>query len=110
MIMPNLTRDRRRYPRVPCDRPVKVRCGVTGKYVAGQTLDVSDGGCLMRLDGDQSVKAGQSVRVGIAYRTNQALILADDMVEGTVVRRLGHGGAQHVAVTFENATILAEAG
>ncbi|MEM7624873.1 MAG: PilZ domain-containing protein [Planctomycetota bacterium] len=110
MIMPTLTRDRRRHVRVPYERPVKIRCAVTGKYIAGQTLDISDGGCLMWLDGRQSVKAGQSVRVGIAYRTNQTLILADDMVEGTVVRRLGHGDAQHVAVSFENSTVLAEAG
>ena len=109
MIMRNMTLDRRRHVRVPCDRPVKVRCGVTGKYLGGETVDLSDGGCLMRLDGRISVAAGQSVRVAIARRKHQPLILADDMIEGTIVRRLGHGDCQHVAVSFENSTVLAEA-
>lgn len=110
MIMPNLTRDRRRFVRVPCERPVKVRCAVSGKYLAGETVDMSDGGCLMRLDRRVVVEAGQAVRVGIAHRRGQGLILADDMVEGKIVRRLGHGDTQQVAVSFENSTILAEAG
>lgn len=110
MIMPILTRERRRSPRLRCEKPVKVRCGVTGKYLAGETVDLSDGGCLMRLDRRVIVESGQAVRVGIAHRQLQSLILADDMVEGRIVRRFGHGDAQHVAVSFESSTSLAEAG
>ena len=110
MIMPLLTRERRRTPRIRCEKPVKVRCGLTGKYLAGETMDVSDGGCLMRLDRRVIVESGQTVRVGIAHRPLQSLILADDMIEGKIVRRFGHGDAQHVAVSFETSTSLAEAG
>ncbi len=110
MIMPLLTRDRRRSTRIACEKPVKVRCGMTGKYLSGETVDVSDGGCLMRLDRRVIVEAGQMVRVGIAHRPIQSLILADDMIEGKIVRRFGHGDTQHVAVSFVSATILAEAG
>jgi len=111
MIMPILTRDRRRSTRIPCEKPVKVRCGLTGKYLAGETIDVSDGGCLMRLDRRVMVEAGQTVRVGISHRPIQSLILADDMAEGKIVRRFGHGDAQHVAVSFDTSALkLAEAG
>lgn len=110
MIMPILTRDRRRSARIACEKPVKVRCGTTGKYLAGETVDVSDGGCLLRLDRRVIVETGQSVRVGISHRPVQALILADDMVEGKIVRRFGHGDTQQVAVSFETSTVLAEAG
>ncbi|MEM1107507.1 MAG: PilZ domain-containing protein [Planctomycetota bacterium] len=111
MIMPILTRDRRRSPRVPCEKPVKVRCGQTGKYLTGETVDVSDGGCLMRLDRRVIVETGQNVRVGIAHRPVQTLILADDMIEGHIVRRFGHGDTQHVAVSFGSSeTGFAEAG
>ncbi|MEM9420523.1 MAG: PilZ domain-containing protein [Planctomycetota bacterium] len=110
MIMPILTRDRRRSPRVPCEKPVKVRCGMTGKYLSGETIDISDGGCLLRLDRRIIVQAGQTVRVGIAHRQLQSLILADQMIEGTIVRRFGHGDAQLVAVSYESTTSLAEAG
>ncbi|MEM9881534.1 MAG: PilZ domain-containing protein [Planctomycetota bacterium] len=110
MIMPLLARDRRRHVRVACDRPVRLRCGVAGRSVSGQTMDVSDGGCLMRLDGRCRVEPGESVRVGFARRPGQVLIFADDMVQGTVVRRLGHDESQHVAVRFEHVTTLAAAG
>ncbi len=109
MMIAHFVRDRRRHVRMPLERPVKVRSGVTGRYIAGRTVDISDGGCLLRLEGFHHLAAGQSVRVGIAYRPGQSLLLADDMLEGTVVRRLGHGDTQHVAITFENANTLAEA-
>lgn len=107
MVKPSLVKDRRRHLRVPCDRAVKVRCGVTGKYVAGRTVDLSDGGCLLELEERVAMTAGQAVTVGITHRPLQALILTDDMVAGTVVRRLGHAGLQHVAISFENARVLA---
>lgn len=101
MILPNLTADRRRYPRVAMTRPVKVRHGVTGKYVAGETIDLSDGGVLLRLEKAMGIEPGQPVRVGIVHSPRQALILADEMIEGRVIRRLGHGDTQHVAVSFD---------
>ncbi|MEM6459300.1 MAG: PilZ domain-containing protein [Planctomycetota bacterium] len=110
MIMPLLARDRRRHVRVACERPVRVRCGWAGRCLSGQTLDVSDGGCLMRLDRGDQVEPGDPVRVGIAHRPGQALIFADNMVSGTVVRRLGHDETQHVAVRFEHVTTIAAAG
>jgi c-di-GMP-binding flagellar brake protein YcgR len=110
MIMPYLARDRRRHLRVTCAKPVRLRCGVTGKCLEGQTLDVSHGGCLLRLQGALAIKPGQAVRVAIARRQLRSLMLADDMVEATVMRRLGHDDAQHIAVSFENTTALAQAG
>ena len=110
MMKSSVVRDRRRHLRVACQRPVKVRCGVTGRYVSGHTVDVSDGGCLLRLDGPVGIQPGQSVTVGIAQHRLQSLFLHDDMLAGTVVRRLGHGFTQHVAVAYENARVLAIAG
>lgn len=109
MILPRIARDRRRHVRVPSRRPVRLRCDATGRSLTGQTLDISDGGCLMRLDGLETLESGQAVRVGIAHRAHLGLVLTSQMLEGTVVRRLGHGEAQHVAVSFETSTVLAEA-
>jgi c-di-GMP-binding flagellar brake protein YcgR len=110
MTASSLSRDRRRHLRVPCEKSVKLRCGVTGKYLAGESVDLSDGGCLLRLDAHVRVEPGRPVRVGIAHRRTAGLIRADDMIEGTIVRRLGHGGMQHVAVSFQNVSALAAAG
>ncbi|MEM8738288.1 MAG: PilZ domain-containing protein [Planctomycetota bacterium] len=110
MILPRIARDRRRHPRVPAAHPVKLKCGITGRYLAGRTIDVSDGGCLLQLDRSTPVSLGQPVRLGIARRAHAPLLMADDMVRGTIVRRQGQSDAQHVAVAYENATALAEAG
>lgn len=111
MILPNLTADRRRFPRVAMTRPVKVRHGVTGKYVAGETIDLSDGGVLLRLDKSIGLEPGQAVRVGIVHSPRQVLILADEMTEGRVIRRFGHDDTQHVAISFDcdRSSHLAEA-
>lgn len=110
MMKPSVVRDRRRHLRIASERPVQVRCGTTGRYIAGHTVNVSDGGCLLRLDGPVGVTAGQSVTVGIAPRRLRTCFMHDDMQAGTVVRRLAHDGTQHVAVAFENARVLAVAG
>ena len=104
-----LSRDRRRHPRVALRRPVKLRHGITGKFLSGYTVDLSDGGCLLRLDGGQRLDAGQSVRVGVATNPDHCLILSDQMLEGTVLRRLGHDRSQHVAIAFEHVDSLATA-
>ena len=109
MILPYCPQDRRRHPRAAVHRPVKLRHGVTGKFISGYSIDLSDGGCLLRLDGGQRLSPGQSVRVGVADYPNQALILADDMLEGTVLRRLGHGDSQHVAIAYAHVDSLAAA-
>jgi len=91
--------ERRRHPRVEVHRPAKLFCGITGRYLGARTCNVSEGGVLLEVNHPSLLVAGQQVRVGIAWN-NGALLNADDMSAATVVRSLGLGEAQTVAVKF----------
>ena len=110
MIKPYYLHERRRHQRVSCDQPVQVRCGVTGRYVLGHTVDISEGGCLLRLERPIAVQPGQSLRLSIAHRSLQSFLLGDDILDCRVVRRHGHDFTQLLAVSFEDSLVLAQAG
>lgn len=102
--------DRRRHPRVSIDLPVKVRNQFSGKYGAGQAVNISAGGAMLRLSFGPMLTPGQPIRVGIAGTRRSAVIPAESMRDATVIRSHGLGRAQHVAVRFEAAAALADAG
>ena len=110
MIKPYFLHERRRHPRVSCEQPVQIRCGFTGRYVSGHTVDLSESGCLLRLERPIAVQPGQSLRITIARRSLQTFMLGDDMVDCVVVRRHGHDFTQLLAVSFEDSLVLAKAG
>ena len=76
---------------MPAHHQVKLKCEQTaGKYIPGTTQDVSDGGALLMLE-------------------HPRLLVSEEFVEATIVRSLGHGDTQHVAVRYARPQRLAEA-
>lgn len=104
------TPERRRDPRIPAQHAVKLKCEQTGgKYIAGATDNVSNGGAMLKLDHPRLLVTGQTVLVGIVRNPTCGMLTAEDFVEATIVRSLGHGPTQHVAVRYDRPQRLAEA-
>jgi nitrous oxidase accessory protein NosD len=99
--------DRRREGRFALDRPVKVQCLETGRYLAGRTINVSPGGALVEVAHPSLLVPGQRVKLGVSWVRQQAVLAARDMAEATVVRSLGLGPRQSVAVCFDQRQELA---
>jgi c-di-GMP-binding flagellar brake protein YcgR len=104
------TPERRRDPRIPVSHLVKLKCEQTaGKYIPGSTHDVSDGGAMLVLDHPRLLTTGQKVQIGIAKDPTRGMLASEDFVEATIVRSLGHGETQHVAVRYARPQRFAEA-
>ena len=99
--------DRRRAARVKVCRPVKLQCTATGKYYRGRTKDLSIDGVWLEADHPSGFAVGQTVRVGIAWSDRHSVLNASGMPHGTVVRCLGLGAQQHLAVHFQHPQVLA---
>lgn len=99
-------KDRRQGRRHPISRPVKLRCLITGKYMVGQTYNISSSGALLEIDRPSLLINGQRLAVGVAWTRQQALLHEDDMAHATVIRSLGLGRIQHVAVEFDHVYAL----
>ncbi|MEM1097973.1 MAG: PilZ domain-containing protein [Planctomycetota bacterium] len=102
--------DRRRFRRVRLDRPIKLRCADEERSQHAECVDASAGGVLLRLQCEHRFEPGRRVRVGIPADRDTGLILADDLVEATVVRCLSHGDAHYLAAAFDVPVFLADAG
>lgn len=99
--------ERRRFARQFVHQPVKVQCQLTGRYLAGQTEDLSAGGSRMWLQCPSLLVPGQRVKVAIAGPA-AGLLRGADMVDATVVRSLGDGRGQHLAVQFDHTLAMAQ--
>ncbi len=103
----NVNRDRRRAARTQAALPVKLQCVGTGKYAGGHTRNLSASGVLVEVDRPSLLAVGQLVRLGIAWTPRQTVIRSSDMTEGTVIRSLGLGRRNHVAIRFQQSVDLA---
>jgi len=104
------TPERRRDPRISASHAVKIKCDQSaGHFIPGQTHNVSDGGAMLMLEHPRLLTRGQKIQVGIAHNPTQGMLTADDFVEATIVRSLGHGEMQHVAIRYERPQRFAEA-
>jgi hypothetical protein len=101
--------ERRRDARLALQRPVKIQCAQTGRYLAGRTRDLSAGGALLEVDHPSLLVAGQRLRVGVGWTSQQMLLRQDDLAQATVVRSLALGATQTVAVCFDQRQQLAAA-
>jgi hypothetical protein len=102
--------ERRREARLEVSQPVKVQCLETGRYLAGRTRNLSTGGALLEVLHPSLLVPGQRLRVGVARNERQAILASRDMAEAIVVRSLGLGGSQNVAVCFAQPQQLAAVG
>jgi len=106
-----MTLERRRDRRYALTRPVKLQCDQMGvKFLPGAMVNISAGGAMLTVDYTQRLQLGQEVRLAIASVAHQALLTADEALNGTVIRSLGCGGTQHVAIRFHKPHQIAEAG
>ena len=102
--------ERRRHPRYPHRAPAKLCDELTGKYLPGETLNLSASGALVRVQAPTRLTPGRRVRLGIAPHASRSILRVNDMPWAVVRRCLGHDEAQHVAVEFVNTSQLAQAG
>lgn len=98
--------ERRCHARRPLERPVKLRCVHSGRYMAGRIKDISDNGALLEICQPSLLVPGQEVEIGIVWDRRKAVLDSDHMLKGSVVRSLGMGGTQHVAIQFEHTVTL----
>lgn len=94
--------ERRSEMRIPVTRPVKMRCMHTGKFMVGQTMNLSPGGMLVEVERPSLLVAGQRLEMGISFEAPHGLIRSSDLLGGTVTRSAADGGSQRVAVQFDH--------
>ena len=104
------TQERRRDARIPLSKPVKVQCAHTGRYLRGRTDNLSASGALLEIEHPSLLVPGQRLKVGIAWNRSQTVLEQGGLAEAVVVRSLGHGESQRVAVRFAQRQTLAIAG
>ena len=95
------SQERRKDTRIALQRPVKVQCEMTGRYLAATCRNISATGMLLEIHHASLLVQGQRLRVGIAWNTHDALIRNANMTEAVVVRSLGLGGRQQAAICFD---------
>jgi hypothetical protein len=78
--------DRRAYPRLSAHWPCKVYNPISGRYIPGETMDVSENGAQIMLAWDTNLGPGQTLSIGIARKRRQGIIRTDTMFDATVVR------------------------
>ncbi len=105
-----ITTDRRHGRRLPISRPAKLRCLETGKYMAGRTKNISTTGAMLEVDRPSLLVNGQRLAVGIAWTRRDNPLHHEHLVQATVVRSLGLGKVQHVAVRFDTPQPMANVG
>ena len=95
--------DRRRHPRRPAQRLVKLRCEDGAlRYRTARTCDLSAGGALLELSGPAPLTAGQRLTLGIADPRAPAVLRRERMIRATIVRRESTaGGSPRLAVRFD---------
>jgi hypothetical protein len=103
------TKERRHDARLVAARPVRVECPQTGRRFSGRTRDVSAGGALLEVDHPCLLVPGQPLRLGIAWTARQTVLRREDLLEAVVVRSLGNGPKQTVAISFSQRLQLATA-
>ncbi|QYK48194.1 MAG: PilZ domain-containing protein [Phycisphaeraceae bacterium] len=90
--------DRRRYVRHKVEAPCKIIEAKTGRAIPGITRDVSLGGLLVALRTPQELHAGDTIRIGVAWR-GQAVIDELSMSDARVTRVFPpFNGQQTVAI------------
>lgn len=100
--------DRRNHTRTQVQRPCKVYCPATHRYLAGETCDLSATGALVRVDSPRPLAVGEEIKVVVAW-DRKAVLPAHAMMTGKVVRIAASiGQHQAVAVRFAQEQALAQ--
>lgn len=98
--------ERRLSPRTPIHRPVKLQCAQTGRMIAGQSVNVSGNGLLIEFESRPAMPKladGQSVKVTLAWSSQQMLVKASNLQSAHVVRSWQKDGCCQVALRLDAA-------
>jgi methyl-accepting chemotaxis protein len=98
--------DRRRHDRLPCDLPAILRQG--GRDVRGQTVDLSDGGMLVRSADAEKLAIGTAVEADIASIGRARARIVGRSALGLHVEFTGLDETAHTALQARLASIRAE--
>lgn len=95
--------NRREAERIDVTIECKVLRPWTTSYLAARTADISQTGVLLVIEAGAPLRVGEEVEIGFAW-TGEALIVAEQLVRGRVVRAGGSDlRAQPVAIRFDQA-------
>jgi|GEM_PF-3155289 len=98
--------ERRRHARQAVARPCKIRSRTSGRYLAGLTRDVSDGGVAIEIRFTRPLSVGDEIEVVIDW-TGSAVLSSDALTRGRIVRAdPTRDGLQRVAVELARAGAL----
>ena len=101
--------ERRRDLRFRIDRSAKLFNHMTGKYVAGKTLNVSASGAMLVFDHSTKLLPGQRVQVGICDNADHVILSANDMLDATIIRSEHQDMNLKIAVNFDDSCRLTAA-
>ena len=100
-------RDQRTHARRPVVRPARVLHGPSRKYAWAETVNLSPGGALLRVESSRPLSPGDLVHVGIAW-TSDPVLKRREMLTARVTRvARAPGPGQAVAVEFAETVQLA---
>lgn len=77
--------DRRRHARRDYVRPCKVQRSGHVRYEAGQTTNISTSGALLCIDREPAIRAGETIRVGVAWES-AGVLESGSLLPARVVR------------------------
>ncbi|MEO0483532.1 MAG: PilZ domain-containing protein [Planctomycetota bacterium] len=100
--------DRRAAARRPVVLPAKILHLPSRKYAVAETIDVSNGGLMLRVEPSRPLAPGDAIKVAVAWQ-HSGVMRKDQMLEAKVVRVARvPGQAQAVAVEFAEEVALAQ--
>lgn len=101
-------RDRRQHTRHPLERPAKIFCPATGRFLAGRTRNISAGGVLIEVDVTESIGAGDEIQLTIAFG-DRFIVPMSELVPASIVRTSAADDASSVAlaIAYDNAADMA---
>ncbi len=96
-----MPRERRAHPRAEVARPCKVYDARAGRYLAGSSLNLSEGGALLDVERGGGLERGD--RVGVGFGGPGHGVLSCRHMLGATVLRVGitAAGRRRVAVRFK---------
>lgn len=92
--------ERRLDARSPVEKPLKLRCLESGRYLGGRTRNLSPGGALIEVSDPHRFRPGQRVKLGIAWHRRQTVLDAHTLIEAVVKRNFALEGRHEIALEF----------
>ena len=99
--------ERRQDARSEVEKPVKIRCLRSGRYLSGRTRNLSAGGALIEISDPHRFAPGQRIKLGIAWNRRQTVLDSHALIDSVIIRNLALGGLHQIALRFEHRQELA---